>query len=182
MAMKCEAVFSTHERAMVSISGGADSDVMLDLCERVRTVTDCEVAYVFLDTGLEYRATREHIRYLEDRYDVEVIRRRSLKTIPVCARQYGQPFVSKMVSYHVALMQRGGFGFEDGELQDLIARYPRVPPSTLRWWCDGYAKSDGSYGSYCIGRNRWLKEFLIANPPGFRVSAEDMSRGMRRLF
>lgn len=34
-ALKCESVFSTHEKAHVGISGGADSDVMLDLVLRV---------------------------------------------------------------------------------------------------------------------------------------------------
>ena len=172
MAMKCEAVFSTHERVLVSISGGADSDVMLDLCERVRQETDTQVDYVWFDTGMEYRATRRHIDYLEERYGVEITRRRSAKTIPVCVREHGQPFVSKMVSHHLGILQHHGFGWDDMALGTLRMRYPRIPVSTLKWWCDEYATKHNAYNSYCISRNKYLKGFIVENPPWFRISAD----------
>lgn len=34
--MKCQSVLQSHKHALVSISGGADSDVMLDLVEMAR--------------------------------------------------------------------------------------------------------------------------------------------------
>ena len=70
MAMKSEAVLSTHSHVGVSVSGGADSDVMVDLVERVKAVTSTDVSYVWFDTGLENRATRRHISDLEDRYGI----------------------------------------------------------------------------------------------------------------
>ena len=114
MAQKCEAVFATHGRAHVGISGGADSDVMLDLCERVRKVQPIDITYDFIDTGLEYRATREHIAWLEGRYGVTIARTRAAETIPACVKRYGQPFISKMVSLHMGILQSHGFGWEDG--------------------------------------------------------------------
>jgi 3'-phosphoadenosine 5'-phosphosulfate sulfotransferase (PAPS reductase)/FAD synthetase len=170
--MKCEAVFSTHKKAYASVSGGADSDVMVDLLERVRNVTDCDIDYVWFDTGMEYRATREHLDWLEARYGIEIGRVRSAKTIPVCCREFGQPFMSKMVSQHMGKLQQSGFKWEDGTLEELSERYPDVPTSTLKWWCDMYRTESGAYSPYCIGRNRWLKEFVIENPPTFPISAD----------
>ena len=44
-----------YKKALCSISGGSDSDIVLDI------VTKCDnnkiVDYVFFDTGLEYQAT-----------------------------------------------------------------------------------------------------------------------------
>ena len=57
-----------------SISGGADSDIMLDLIYKVDK--DKKVRYVWFDTGLEYKATKEHLKYLESRYGIEIRRER----------------------------------------------------------------------------------------------------------
>lgn len=179
MAMKCEAVFSTHSHAHVGISGGADSDVMLDLCERVREVAPIEVGYVFIDTGLEYRATREHVAFLEDRYGVTIRRERAEETIPACVKRYGQPFISKMVSQHLGTLQRHGFGWEDATLPVLGSRYPDIPTSTLKWWTDAYRTSHGVMSSYCIGRNRWLKEYVMESPPTFPISAKCCTRAKK---
>lgn len=169
-AMKCEAVFAQHEKALVSISGGADSDIMLDICERVRPKARCDVDYVFFDTGLEYRATRDHIGFLEDRYGIEIHRQRSEKSIPLCAKTYGQPFMSKMVSQQMGTLQAHDFQWDDATLTTLRIKYPDAPVSALRWWTNDYMKKHGAYNSYCVGRNKWLREFIIENPPDFRIS------------
>ena len=63
-AMKCESVFLHHDKALVSLSGGADSDIILDLCQRVRKEQSIEIEYAFFDTGIEYAATKEQLDYL----------------------------------------------------------------------------------------------------------------------
>ena len=64
----------SYERIFCSISGGADSDVMLDLIHKVDK--DKKVKYVWFDTGLEYQATKDHIKFLEEKYNIiiEVIK------------------------------------------------------------------------------------------------------------
>ena len=170
MAMKCESVFSTHERAHVGISGGADSDVMLDLCERVRTVAPIDITYDFDDTGLEWRATRRHLEDLEESYGIGIDRTRAVKSIPVCAKEHGQPFLSKMASLHLGNLQRSGFGWEDRTLAMLKVLYPRCQASSLKWWTNEYHTKSGAMSSYCIGRNKWLREFVMENPPWFPIS------------
>ena len=48
-----------HPNAICSYSGGADSDIMLDLIERTRSIFPSlpPVKYVFFNTGLEMKAT-----------------------------------------------------------------------------------------------------------------------------
>lgn len=45
------------EKIMVSVSGGADSDILVDLFERIGYEPG-QVVYVWFDTGLEYEATK----------------------------------------------------------------------------------------------------------------------------
>ena len=169
MAMKCEAVLSTHSLALVSVSGGADSDVMLDLVERVRTVAPCEVCYAFFDTGMEYRAAKEHIAWLESRYGVEISRVRARKSIPVACREFGVPFLSKHVSEMVERMQRVGFDWRDGTTDELAAAYPDSV-SAMKWWTNANTRT-GEPGWFDIGSITWLKEFMLEHPPTFAVSS-----------
>ena len=54
-----------YKNILCSISGGSDSDVMLDIVWRCDK--DNKVTYVWFDTGLEYQATKEHLQYLEEK-------------------------------------------------------------------------------------------------------------------
>lgn len=49
-----------HPKAICSYSGGADSDILLDVIERTRELYDLPpVEYVFFNTGLEMRMQQE---------------------------------------------------------------------------------------------------------------------------
>ena len=63
---------SQYKTIFCSISGGSDSDVMMDIIYKVDV--NKEVTYVWFDTGLEYEATKRHIEYLEKKYDVKIMR------------------------------------------------------------------------------------------------------------
>lgn len=167
-AMKFKSVLETHKKALVSISGGADSDVMLDMCERVRDGTGCEVSYVWFDTGIEYDATKRHVEWLETRYGVTIQRHRAEKTIPVCCKLFGQPFYSKFVSECMERLQRHGFQWKDEPYEALLKQYPRCK-SALKWWCNRYSRTDEP-GYYDIGNASYLKEYVIQHPPTFRIS------------
>lgn len=66
-----------YEKILCSISGGSDSDIMMDLFCRINKD---KVKFVFFDTGLEYQATKDHLKELEDKYNIEIawIRAKSL--------------------------------------------------------------------------------------------------------
>lgn len=55
-----------HPNAICSYSGGADSDIMIDIIERTRDMFNLPpVRYVFFNTGLEMKATKEHVKETE---------------------------------------------------------------------------------------------------------------------
>ena len=152
-----------YNKAVCSISGGSDSDIMLDIvwrCDK-RNIVD----YVWFDTGLEYQATKEHLKVLEGKYGITIKSYRAIKPIPTSCKQYGQPFLSKRVSDYTHRLQSHGFKFEDKSFEELYKEYPKCK-TALQWWCN----SKGENSSFSINRNKWLKEFMIQNPPKFNIS------------
>lgn len=166
--VKAESILSSHNRVLCSVSGGADSDIMIDLLHRVG---DNNVTYVWFDTGIEYDVTKEHLSFLENKYGISIKRIKAIKPIPISAKEYGQPFISKYVSTMIERLQRHGFQWEDEPLDVLVKRYPNCL-SALKWWCSWYdsdlakvcPSQEGKTSRYSISRNKYLKEFLI-NPP-----------------
>lgn len=169
-AMKCEQVFQQHQKALVSISGGADSDVMMDICERVRTEQPIDIIYGFFNTGIEYKATLEHLDYLESRYGVEIVRFRAEKSVPQCCREYGQPFASKYISMMIARLQNIGFEWDDSDSYDELWSKYGACRSGLRWWTNDFASDKSRPSQFDIGYRKHLKEFMVDNPPWFRIS------------
>ena len=156
-----------YDNIMCSISGGADSDVMIDIVSKLDT--DKKVHYVFFDTGLEFQATKDHLMYLENKYGVEIEIERAIKPIPLTCRKHGLPFISKKVANNIWRLQRYGFKWEDKPFEVLLKEYPKCT-SALRWWCNNWPGKDGRESSFNIRRNKWLKEFMIENPPTFSIS------------
>lgn len=59
-----------YNKILCSVSGGSDSDILIDLCQKFDDAN--KITYAFFDTGLEFRATKEHIEYLENRYNIHI--------------------------------------------------------------------------------------------------------------
>ena len=166
--LKMNHKFKSYKKILCSISGGSDSDILLDLCHKLDDSN--KITYVFFDTGLEYQATLEHLEYLENRYNIRIERAKAVKAIPTCCKEYGQPFLSKQVSEWISRLQRHNFQWEDRSFKELYADYPKCR-AALRWWCNDFGKSaEGRESSFNIGYNQFLKEFMVANPPTFKIS------------
>lgn len=165
-----EHVLSQHEKIMCSVSGGSDSDVVVDILTKLDP--DKQIHYVWFDTGVEYAATKEHLDFLENKYGITIERVRPYKTIPWVVKMWGQPFLSKTVSRNIERLQRNNFQWEDEPYEVLIQKYPKCQ-SPIRWWCNKYTTRSGALRSvFNISNNGRLKDFLIQNPPWFRISAE----------
>lgn len=137
---------------------------MLDILHKVDK--DHKVEYVWFDTGIEYQATKDHLRYLEDKYGIEIKRYKAIKPIPVTCKEYGVPFLSKLVSKTIMALQKHNFKWENKSFDELIQEYPNSK-SYIKWWCNQYQPKTSTWN---IARNKWLKEFLIENPPTFKIS------------
>lgn len=151
-----------YKKIVCSVSGGSDSDVMIDICWRCDK--DNKIEYVWFDTGLEYNATKEHLKFLETKYGIKIVAYKAIKSIPTTCAQFGQPFISKRVSEYIERLQNHGFKWEDEDFDILDQRYPKCK-SALEWWCN-----KRECVSFNIKYNKWLKEFIIENPPDFKIS------------
>lgn len=154
---------SKYKNVVCCISGGSDSDVMLDIVWRCDI--DNKVTYVWFDTGLEYQATKDHLKYLENKYNVEIKTYRAIKPIPLSCKTYGQPFISKYVSEMIYRLQKHNFKWEDKSYEELYKKYPKCK-AALNWWCN----NNGENSRFNISRNKYLKEFMVENPPIFQIS------------
>lgn len=150
-----------------SISGGSDSDIMLDIIERAKKLAnkDVDIEYVWFNTGLEYEATKRHLEYLRERYQIQINEHRAKRPVPISCKIYGQPFLSKMVSMYISRLQKHGFDWSDGQYDDLVKKYPKCQ-SALKWWCNAWGEGSRFNISRCYG----LKEFIIEHPPWFKIS------------
>lgn len=163
--IRCYEIVGEHNKIMCSVSGGADSDVMLDML--IRCGAKDKTDFVFFNTGLEYRATLEHLDDLEKKYDITIKRVRPKKSIPQAVKEYGVPFKSKFVSYCIHALQRLGFQYEDAPYEELLKKYPK---SYMYWWCNIGNDGRRTTSQYTIDYNPGLKEFMMTNPPDFNIS------------
>ena len=97
---------------------------MLDIIWRCDK--DNKVDFVWFDTGLEYQATKDHLKYLENKYGIEVKSYRAIKPIPTSCKEFGQPFISKFVSEQISRLQRHNFKWEDKSFDELSKEYPHI--------------------------------------------------------
>ena len=173
-----------HPNAICSYSGGSDSDILLDTVERVRNAFALPaVKYVFFNTGLEMRATKDHVKAVAARYGVEIETVRPKMNIVRAARRYGIPFISKIMSAGLNEWQKKDIPLtiadEYAEAADKAAkrrelreRYPRCE-SVINFLCccnaDGDPRPDIQL---VINSSRYMLDFIRENPPDFRISAQ----------
>lgn len=165
-----------YKSIQVAVSGGSDSDVVMDIIKKVYYGID--INFVYFDTGIEFQGTKDHLDYLEKLHNTKIHRVRAIKPIPVSVREYGSPFISKRVSEMISRLQAHNFDFANADSfnydQALIC-YPKCM-GALKWFYNWYPNSlneDGSIkaiSSFNIDRNKYLREFLISNPPSFKIS------------
>lgn len=157
---------SSHNSICVSVSGGADSDVIVHMIATYFREHLHKVHFVFANTGIEYRATLEHLDYLRSHYDIEIDEVRGMP-IPVAVQKYGIPFLSKQISDYLGRLIKHGFSYEDATLTALLTKYPKCKAS-LRWWTNNW----GDKSRFNIKWNTYLKEFLLLAQPRCQFSAE----------
>ena len=166
--LRAHSVLSVHLRVAVSVSGGSDSDTIMDLIELVKPDT-CTIVYVFFDTGMEFAATKRHLDELESRYNVSIERRRAKTTVAAACRLHGVPFISKEISDMFGRLQRHNFDWPDAAENATQEKYGRCK-SALDWYFDRGSPAFSGKSRHSISRFAFLKEFVSENPPDFKIS------------
>jgi 3'-phosphoadenosine 5'-phosphosulfate sulfotransferase (PAPS reductase)/FAD synthetase len=178
-----------HPNACCSYSGGSDSDIWIDLIERVRNgeLKDCginpQIKYFFFNTGLEMEATKRHVKETAEKYGVEIETIRPKKNIVLATKEYGLPFVSKIMSAALETVQRKNLPLsikeeydaaEDREAkrQELRERYPNAEQG-INFLCCCNSKGEPRPNiQLVINSSPYMYEFLKENPIPFKVSAK----------
>lgn len=164
---RTERAIRQHARVVCSISGGADSDIMMDMVHRLDP--ERKVRYVFFDTGVEMEATKRHLLHLEEKYGVNIEIIRPLQPVAYAVRKYGYPFLDKTTSEYIYRLQKHNFKWEDRPFEELYKEYPNCK-AALRWWCNAWKEGPHEPMQTEIGSKPFLKEFIIENPPSIPIS------------
>lgn len=168
--IKAKSVLNSHNNIMVSVSGGADSDNMIDIVEHLRPRDDKHrVTYVWFDTGVEMDSTKRHLVYLENKYGITILRERGETQVAGAIRNVGYPFYSKNFSEYIGRLQKHNFQWEDEPFDVLLKKYPNCK-AALRWWCNNWKDEPHKPLQSEIASAKYLKEFMIENPPTFSIS------------
>jgi len=193
-----------HPNAICSYSGGADSDILIDILERTRKGFNLPpIKYAFFNTGLEMKATKDHVKEVAKKYGVEITEFQPIKgyikvttngkeeklpcksamNIVNATRQYGIPFVSKIMSGGLGEWQKKGVPlsiaeeYEQAEDKhakrlELKERYPKCE-SLINFLCccnkDGEPRPNIQL---VINSSKYMRDFIAEYPPEFQISAK----------
>ena len=176
---------SEYPNAICSYSGGADSDILLDLIEGVRKMIPSlkPVKYVFFNTGLEMKATKDHVKAQAEKYGVEIEERRPKVGIVQAVRKYGIPFVSKIMSQGLGEWQKKNVPLsiieeydraEDkaAKRKELKERFPNCESVINFLCCCNSAGEPRPNIHLVINSSKYMKDFIAECPPDFQISAK----------
>lgn len=173
-----------HPKAILSYSGGSDSDILLDLVENVRKEYNLPpITYVFFNTGLEMQAIKRHVKETEKKYGVTILEKRPKKNIVQATREYGIPFVSKIMSSGLDVVQKKNIPISVSEeyknaedkpkkFRELCERYPKSIQALSFLCC---CNSKGEYRpniQLVIESSKYMTDFIKEHPIPFKVSAK----------
>lgn len=171
-----------HPNAICSYSGGSDSDIMLHLIEEVRETFGLPpVQYCFFNTGLEMEATKRHVEDMKNKYGVSIDAPKPKKNIVTATREYGQPFVSKIMSAGLEGVQKKNIPLsiadeyanaEDkaSKRKELKERYPGCE-TTINFLCGCNSAGEPRPDiQLVIGSSKYMLDFIKENPIPFKIS------------
>ena len=173
-----------HPKAICSYSGGSDSDILIDLIERVRMIFSLpSVKYAFFNTGLEMRATKNHVEETAEKYGVKIEAHRPKIGIVTASRKYGIPFVSKIMSAGLEGWQKKGIPLsiadeysqaEDkaAKRRELSERFPKCE-SIINFLCCCNSEGEPRPNiQLVINSSKYMLDFIRECPPDFQISAQ----------
>lgn len=173
-----------HPNAICSYSGGADSDILLDVIEQARVIFKLPpVKYAFFNTGLEMEATKRHVKEVAQKYGVEIDEYRPKVNIVNATRLHGVPFVSKIMSAGLSEWQKKGVPTSVAEeydnasdkaakRQELRERYPNCESVLNFLCCCNSAGEPRPNIQLVINSSKYMRDFISEYPPDFAVSAK----------
>lgn len=141
------------------------------------------VKYAFYNTGLEMKATKDHVKEVSEKYGVDIETFRPKIPIVTSARRYGIPFISKIVSAGFEGIQTKNIPLsiadEYAEAEDKVAkrmelkeRFPKCESQINFLCCCNSAGEPRPNIQLVINSSAYLLDFIKENPIDFKVSAK----------
>lgn len=173
-----------HPNAYCAYSGGSDSDIMLHLIESARHEVGLPpIQYFFFETGIEMDATRRHVVEIAEHYHVNIKTVRPKKNIVIATREYGVPFMSKIVSSSIEIMQKKQVPlsirkeYEEAEDKkakraELKERYPKAERAINFICCCNSQGEPRPNIQLVVDSVLYLYDFLCEHYPDFKISAK----------
>lgn len=157
---------------------------MIDLVQRtIRDFNLEPITYAFFDTGLEMKATRDHVKATAEKYGVEIKTVRPKTNIVKAVREHGVPFVSKIMSTQLGEWQKKGVPLTIADEYDaaedkaekraeLKERYPGCE-SLINFLCCCNSKGEPRPNiQLVINSSKYMRDFISECPPDFKISAK----------
>lgn len=180
-----------HPNAICSYSGGSDSDILIDLIERTRKMfnTACgyealkPVKYVFFNTGLEMKATKDHVKATAEKYGVEIEECRPKISIVTAVRRCGVPFLSKRMSRNINDLQKKKVSIsivdeynksenKPEKFSEIVSRYKGCKALIRTMCCTDKDGNPVKPSQHSFNSAKYLLDFLSDCPPDFEISAK----------
>lgn len=174
--------FGSHDNILISVSGGSDSDCIVHLvCTYFpEYVEKCH--FVFVNTGLEFQATKSHLFDIEKKYGIKIQRIRGTSVVTVI-RQYGVPILSKIRSEDIFYYLKGrkwAIDRIDGDANKDKQRYAYKPNMVAMVH---YAKENGiKISSRCCDKSKKapIKKYIREHKIQLNVTGERKAEGGQR--
>ena len=174
-----------HPNAICSYSGGADSDILIHMIESARRILPSlpPVKYVFFNTGLEMKATKDHVKATAEKYGVEIEEVRPKTNIVKAVREYGIPFLSKRMSRNIHDLQTKKVPIsivteyntsenKPKKFNEIVQRYPKCKLLIRTMCCTDKDGNPVSPSQHSFNSALHLLDFLNEYPPDFIISSK----------
>lgn len=181
----CMRHLRAHPKCICSYSGGADSDILIDLLETTRKIMPSlpPIQYVFFNTGLEMKAIKDHVRETAEKYQVDIMTVTPEINIVKATRTYGIPFVSKIMSMGLGEWQKKKIPLEvkteydnaedkAAKRKELRKKYPNCESVLNFLCCCNSAGEPRPNIQLVINSSRYMYDFVKECPPDFQISAK----------
>lgn len=181
----CMRHLRAHPKCICAYSGGADSDILIDLLETTRKIMPSlsPIQYVFFNTGLEMKAIKDHVRETAEKYQVDIMTVTPEINIVKATRTFGIPFVSKIMSQGLGEWQKKKVPLEvkteydnaedkAAKREELRKKYPNCESVLNFLCCCNSAGEPRPNIQLVINSSRYMYDFIKECPPDFQISAK----------